>query len=129
VRTVLWDTSVVISPPDRDTNEVQAAVSVVTIMELGSGVNAARDAATRAVRLALYSQILATFRPLPLDTEVAAAYLAIDAAVRDHGRQPRGRIADLQIAATALAHGLPLVTRNPDDFTGLDSLLTVDTPR
>jgi hypothetical protein len=129
VRTVLWDTSVVISPPDTDTDEVQAAVSVVTIMELGSGVNAARDAATRAVRLALYSQILATFRPLPLDTDVAAAYLAIDAAVGDHGRQPRGRIADLQIAATALAHGLPLVTRNPDDFTGLGSLLTVDTPR
>jgi hypothetical protein len=29
------------------------------------------------------------------------------------------------IAATAAAHGLPLYTRNPDDFRGLDSAVTV----
>ncbi|MGF1663144.1 MAG: PIN domain-containing protein [Kineosporiaceae bacterium] len=126
--TVLWDTSVVISPPEHSGDGTQAAVSVVTLMELGSGVNAARDPATRAARLALYSQAVATFRPLPLDTDVVAAYLAIDAAVRGRGRQPRGRIADLQIAATAMAHGLPLVTRNPADFAGLDALVAVQTP-
>jgi predicted nucleic acid-binding protein len=41
------------------------------------------------------------------------------------GRKPRRRIADLLIAATAIAEGLPLFTTNPDDFTGLDKLMPV----
>lgn len=41
------------------------------------------------------------------------------------GRKPRRRIADLMIAAVAIAEELPLFTTNPDDFKGLDDLLTV----
>jgi predicted nucleic acid-binding protein len=29
------------------------------------------------------------------------------------------------IAATAAAHGLPVYTRNPDDFAGIDALVVV----
>jgi predicted nucleic acid-binding protein len=32
---------------------------------------------------------------------------------------------DLMIAAIASAHGLPLYTRNADDFKGLQDMLTV----
>ena len=31
----------------------------------------------------------------------------------------------MMIASTAIAAGLPLYTTNPDDFAGLDDLLTV----
>ena len=32
---------------------------------------------------------------------------------------------DLLIAATAAASGLPLYTRNPDDFAGLEGLVEI----
>ncbi|MDT0323875.1 VapC toxin family PIN domain ribonuclease, partial [Streptomyces sp. DSM 44918] len=41
------------------------------------------------------------------------------------GRKPRRRVADLMIASIAIAEDLPLFTTNPDDFRGLDELLTV----
>jgi predicted nucleic acid-binding protein len=48
------------------------------------------------------------------------------AAIRAGGRKPRGRRAlDLFIAATAVAFGLPLYTRNPADFAGLSELLEI----
>ena len=47
------------------------------------------------------------------------------AAVIMSGRQPRGRAADLMIAATAASNGLPLYTSNPKDFVGLDELVEI----
>lgn len=41
------------------------------------------------------------------------------------GRQPRARALDLLIAATALAHGARLYTRNPGDLAGLDGLVEI----
>jgi predicted nucleic acid-binding protein len=49
----------------------------------------------------------------------------VHAAVIEQGCQPRRRFADLLMAATALAEGLPLVTRNGKDFEGLENLITV----
>jgi predicted nucleic acid-binding protein len=52
----------------------------------------------------------------------ARVYASITAA----GRKARGRRAmELLIAATALAAGLPLYTRNPDDFASLGELLDI----
>ncbi|QUQ68077.1 hypothetical protein [Kutzneria sp. CA-103260] len=58
-------------------------------------------------------------------TDVPRAYGHIDVLVRAVGRNPRSRISDLYIAATAVANDLPLITRNPKDFVGLDSIPTV----
>ena len=50
----------------------------------------------------------------------------IYAAVVAQGRNARGaRAVDLPIAAVAAAADLPLCTRNPDDFSGLEDLVTV----
>lgn len=62
---------------------------------------------------------------LPFDDQAAAIYRAICAAVYDRGRAVARRRIDLMIAATAVAHGCALATRNPDDFRGLDQVLRV----
>jgi len=52
-------------------------------------------------------------------------YGRIFAATRAAGRSTRARLADLLIASTAAANGLPLYTRNPSDFAVLGRLVTV----
>jgi len=47
------------------------------------------------------------------------------AATRAGGRSSRTRLADLLIAATAAANGLPLYTRNLADIAGLEQIVTV----
>lgn len=47
------------------------------------------------------------------------------AVIRRAGRNPRPRRIDLQIAATAAAHSIPLVTRDLGGFAGLERLLDV----
>ena len=59
---------------------------------------------------------------------MARAYGRVYAAVVAAGRKARGRRAvDLLSAATAVAAELPLYTRNPTDFAGLDDLLEIVT--
>ena len=123
----LLDTSVVIDL-DRipaDALPEQVAISAVTMAELAAGPAAAKDPAERARRQDRLQRAEASFDPLPLDTEAARAYGRVYAAVVAHGRNPRRRLADLLIAAVAVANGLPLVTRNAADFAGLSDLLTV----
>jgi predicted nucleic acid-binding protein len=66
-----------------------------------------------------------TADPIPFEAEAARAFGRVCAAVIAAGRQPRRRIADLMIASVALAEDLPLYTTNPDDFKGLEELITV----
>jgi hypothetical protein len=62
---------------------------------------------------------------LPFDISTAEFYGALATLVRQHSRNPRPRRIDLQIAATAARHDLTLLTRNGDDFTGLETAITV----
>jgi predicted nucleic acid-binding protein len=124
----LLDTSVVV---DLDDPEVlaalpeESAVSTITLAELVSGTHATDDAVERARRQLRLQQVEAAFEPLPFDAAAARSYGLVYAAVRQAGRQPRRRFADLLIAAVAHANGLPLLTRNPDDVAGLHPLLTI----
>ena len=124
----LLDTSVVIDLPqlDPDLLPLEVAISAITLAELAAGPHATQDAAERARRQDRLQRAEVVFAPLPLDADVARAYGRVYAAVAQMGRKARGRRAvDLLIAATAVAADLPLYTRNPDDFAGLDSLLEV----
>ncbi len=126
----LIDTSVVIDLELIETAvlPVEIAVSAITMAELAAGPHATTDPAERARRQDRLQRAEATFEPLPVDTAVARAYGRVYAAVGTAGRKARGRRAmDLFIAATAVAAGLPLYTRNPDDFAGLSTILEVVT--
>jgi predicted nucleic acid-binding protein len=105
---------------------VQIAIGAITFAELAAVPHATVDPVERASRQDRLQRAEATFDPLPFDAAAARAYGRIYAAVSAAGRKARGRRAvDLLIAATALAHELPLYTRNPADFAGLNELTVV----
>jgi predicted nucleic acid-binding protein len=95
-------------------------VSVVSISELETGFATMRDAARRArleASLERYLALLFVGRVLPVTKAIAVRWGRLDGM-----RQMAGRplsAPDGMIAATALEHGLMLVTRNVKDFAGL----------
>ncbi len=123
----LLDTSVVIDHDVVDPASLpdESAIAAVTLAELAAGPHATGDGMERARRQDRLQWAVATWEPLPLDAEAARAYGRVFAATRATGRSSRARLTDLLIAATAAAHGLPLYTRNPGDFIGLDGIVQV----
>ena len=122
----ILDTSIVIARDDEDLTAAlptEAAISVATLAELHYGVLVAENEETRRHRLRRLGQVEATFVPLPIDEAVARAYATAAHTVKAAGGQPRARVMDLWIAATALAHGVPVYTRNLDDFRALTSVI------
>lgn len=105
---------------------IEVAISAITLAELAAGPHATTDMAERGRRQDRLQRTEAAFDALPFDDQCARAYGRVFAAVAAAGRKPRGaRAVDLLIAATALAHELPLSTRNADDFDALDGLIEV----
>ncbi|MGO9883378.1 MAG: type II toxin-antitoxin system VapC family toxin [Solirubrobacteraceae bacterium] len=124
----LVDTSVVIELEQlpEDALPMQIAVSAITLAELAAGPHATADPAERARRQDRLQRAEATFEPIAFDASTARAYARLYAAIVSAGRKARGRRAvDLLIAATAVAAELPVYTRNPADFAGLETMLEV----
>jgi toxin FitB len=101
------------------------AISIVSIAELHFGVLVARNEQIRATRLSRLSAVQRRFDPLPVDDAVADSYGQLAAQVVAVGRQPRARVMDLLIAATAHAHGATVYTRNAADLAGLEDLVAI----
>jgi len=120
----LLDTSVLIAT-DVPVLDGELAISAASLAELHFGVMVTTDSAVRAERLRRLSILQRTFDALPVDDEVATSYGRLAAAVAGIGRQPRSRVFDLLIAATAHAHNARLYTRNPTDLTGLGDLVEI----
>ncbi|MFI5943732.1 type II toxin-antitoxin system VapC family toxin [Streptomyces uncialis] len=132
----LLDTNIMILRRWVDPEELPAevAISAITLAELSAGPHEVRrndeqddydEYAERARRMDVLQRAENGFDPIPFDAEAARIYVRVCAAVIGPGRKPRRRVADLMIAAIAIAEGLPLFTTNPDDFVGLEDLLTV----
>jgi predicted nucleic acid-binding protein len=132
----LLDTNIVILRKWIDPAELPAevAITAITLAELSAGPHEVRrneeqsdydEHTERGRRLDILQRAENEFDPIPFDTEAARIYGRVCAAVIGAGRKPRRRVADLMIAAIAIAEELPLFTTNPDDYKGLDGLLTV----
>ena len=105
-------------------------ITTVTLAELSVGPLVARDERDRAARQAHLQEAEADFDPLPFDRASARAFGRVAASLRLSGRKTTARAYDALIAATAMAHGLPVYTCNAADFDGIDGLqiVPVDLP-
>jgi predicted nucleic acid-binding protein len=95
------------------------AVSVVTAAELELGVLRADDTNTRARRLATLSRVRAAYPLLPIDAAVGSCFARIAAEELAAGRRLRRH--DAWIAATAMRHGVAVVTQDAD-FSAFSSI-------
>ncbi|WP_205629577.1 PIN domain-containing protein [Jiangella muralis] len=96
----------------------------MTIAELSYGVDV-DDPVERLARTRRLERALTAFEILSFGVEAARLHGTLASLVRHNGRDPRPRRLDLQIAATAGIHGLPLLTRNPADFADVVRLVEV----
>ena len=94
----------------------QLFISAVTVGEIQSGIEIKREQdGPKAEELdAWLDQVVESYGVLPMDAQ----------AFREWARLMRGRsdtlAEDMMIAATAIVHGMTVVTRNVGDFNGLD---------
>ena len=124
----ILDTSTVIAM--RDITDPSALpdeplITAVTLAELSAGPLVARDDRERAARQAHLQEAEADFDPLPFDRASARAFGQVAASLRRSGRKTAARAYDALIAATAMAHRLPVYTCNPGDFDKIDGLHVV----
>jgi hypothetical protein len=119
----LLDTSVFIAAESGRSLNIEmlpdeSVVCPVTIAELQAGVLITNDVAIRARRLATLESA-ADIEVLVIDSSVAAGWARLRVHLAESGR--RVNVNDLWIAATAVAHGLPVVTQD-DDFAPLEDV-------
>ena len=124
----ILDTSAVIALrniTDPSALPVEPLITAVTLAELSAGPLVAHDERERAARQAHLQEAEADFDPLPFDRASARAFGQVAASLRASGRKTAARAYDALIAATALAHQLPVYTCNPADFDKIDGLKVV----
>lgn len=117
----LLDTSVFIAAESGRSLNIEmlpdeSVVCPVTIAELQAGVLITADVTIRARRLATLAAT-ADIEELVIDGSVAAEWARLRVCLAEKGRQVN--VNDLWIAATAAAHGLPVVAQD-DDFAPLE---------
>jgi len=127
----LLDTSTVIllaELTDPQTIPLEPTISTITLAELSVAPLVASTKKEQAARQAHLQRAEADFDPLPFDADAARVFGQVAASLRRVGRKTTARAYDAMIAAIAMSNELPLYTRNPDDFRGIDGLTVVAVP-
>lgn len=96
------------------------ALSAITVSELLHGVHRAKDDAQRAKREAYVENLLASLPVVPFDTVAARVHASLWATLAARG-EPIGAH-DLRIAASALAVGFSVATRDERSFPRVPGL-------
>lgn len=109
-------------PVDLYEQQVEIAISIVTITELELGVLAAAEPRIRSVRLQTLRDA-EQLSSLPVDRGVASAFASLVVQMRAAG-QGRLGVQDAWIAATAIAHDADLLTQD-SDFDGVPGLRVI----
>jgi Predicted nucleic acid-binding protein, contains PIN domain len=120
----LADTSLFVGLEQRrivSANLPSLRLSMITVGELRLGVLAAKDQTARAMRLRTLESAL-KLNPIPVDERVADVWAELRVALFAAGR--RLEMNDSWIAATAIAHDLPLVTQDRD-YDGVPGLTVI----
>lgn len=89
------------------------AVSVITIGELQLGVLHAADATSRARRADTLA-LARTADPIPISEAIMVSWARLVADCRSAGIHRMVKLTDALIAATAVEHGLAVVTQDDD---------------
>lgn len=118
----LLDTNIAIHLRDRDAWALEhyralsepSALSVVSVVELEGGLVGHPDARRRTS----IDTLMASLEIIPFDYAATSAYGRIIAATG----YSRSRLLDRMIAATAIVHGLTLITANGSDFHDIPGL-------
>lgn len=122
-RRALADTSVFVGLEARrfDSSQTEGyewGISAITLGELRLGVLQATDPEAVSRRLSTF-QLAQRFEALPVDGAVSDAWALLVSKLRAAGR--KAPINDSWIAATAIAHGIPVVTQD-NDYDGMPGL-------
>ena len=105
--------------------EQAGTISVITVSELLHGVLRAEGAA-RTRRRAFVEHVLAGVEAIPITQRVARVHADIWCGLSTRGEQVGAH--DLWIAATAVAHGLAIATRNISHFERIPGLRILSAP-
>ena len=115
-RRALADTSIFVGLEAQRLDAVQIdgfewGISAITLGELRLGVLQARDPVAASRRLSTF-QLAQRFDALPVDEAVSDAWALLVSKLRAAGR--KAPVNDSWIAATAIAHRIPVVTQDND---------------
>lgn len=100
-----------------------AYIAAISVSELLAGVYLAKTPALRTRRSGFVEAVIARMPVLDFTEEIARACAGIYARFLHPRSKPSGNVHDLQIAATAVAHGFAVLTNNRDDFKKVPGLV------
>ncbi len=103
-----------------DLNDRTLVISFMTLAELDRWVIQSRWGEARLQRFRAY---LEPYAVLPYSRDLCQKWAEVTLAAESAGR--RIECADAWVAATALHHGLPLITHNRADFLGVPGLTVI----
>ena len=99
-----------------------AYIAAITVSELLTGVHLAKSARIRIRRSAFVESVISKVPVLDFDEDVARTYAEVYSFFIKPRSKKEGNVHDLQIAATAITYGYPVLTSNVVDFKKVPGL-------